>query len=199
MACGHYLHQECLFDSWDQAIFDFKFPLKFPIYECQREPQYSEIVRLFQGMMLDENDTDMKQLYDKLIFMWGTLQMPDVRYCPSAHCEYYYIQDSENCHSGLFTCPHCGHESCQKCRLSYHEGQTCEEFRAHRGIAEEDPEFSHLVKSLKWRACTHCGSIVEKTEGCNQMTCRCYHVYCYKCGEPWKDGCPRGCPNEYLE
>ena len=42
-------------------------------------------------MMFDEYDTDMKDLYDKLIFRWGTLQMPDVRYCPSADCEYYYI------------------------------------------------------------------------------------------------------------
>ena len=37
MDCGHYLHKECLFDYWDQAIYDFKFPLKCPIYECQKE------------------------------------------------------------------------------------------------------------------------------------------------------------------
>lgn len=33
--------------------------------------------------------------------------------------------------------------------------------------------------------CNKCGIIVEKSEACDHMTCKCGNEFCYKCGRKW--------------
>merc|ERR1712224_491216 len=43
--------------------------------------------------------------------------------------------------------------------------------------------------------CSQCKHAVHKFTGCNHMTCRCGHQFCYICGGPWEDKCiENGCP-----
>ena len=44
-----------------------------------------------------------------------------------------------------------------------------------------------------WRRCYKCRSLVELTQGCTHMTCRCKAQFCYICGAVWDSGI--GCPN----
>uniref|UniRef100_A0A3Q7FUK3 RBR-type E3 ubiquitin transferase n=1 Tax=Solanum lycopersicum TaxID=4081 RepID=A0A3Q7FUK3_SOLLC len=39
-----------------------------------------------------------------------------------------------------------------------------------------------IAKNKKWRKCPKCKCYVEKGEGCFQLTCRCGHDFCYRCG-----------------
>eukprot|EP01089_Gocevia_fonbrunei_P020352 TRINITY_DN7569_c0_g1_i1.p2 TRINITY_DN7569_c0_g1~~TRINITY_DN7569_c0_g1_i1.p2 ORF type:complete len:111 (+),score=24.23 TRINITY_DN7569_c0_g1_i1:472-804(+) len=52
-------------------------------------------------------------------------------------------------------------------------------------------------KKNGWKKCTICCCWVEKRTGCNHMTCRCKHEFCYTCGESFSashsGNCPAGC------
>jgi len=66
----------------------------------------------------------------------------------------------------------------------WHDKFTCEELKAIP-VSERAPEdlvFAELAKKQKWKRCPKCGTMVERTEGCNHMTCRCAYEFCYVCG-----------------
>ena len=39
-----------------------------------------------------------------------------------------------------------------------------------------------FAKGKKFKQCPHCNFWVERTAGCDHMTCRCGKAFCYKCG-----------------
>ena len=39
--------------------------------------------------------------------------------------------------------------------------------------------------NLKFRQCKRCKFIVERSSGCNHMTCKCGYQFCYICGARW--------------
>ena len=49
-----------------------------------------------------------------------------------------------------------------------------------------------------WRRCYKCRNLVELTQGCTHMTCRCKAQFCYICGAVWDPvvGCPNFCNGE---
>ncbi|RYP64839.1 hypothetical protein DL769_006514 [Monosporascus sp. CRB-8-3] len=49
-----------------------------------------------------------------------------------------------------------------------------------------------------WRRCYKCRTLVELTQGCTHMTCRCKAQFCYICGARWDPlvGCPNYCNGE---
>lgn len=49
-----------------------------------------------------------------------------------------------------------------------------------------------------WRRCYKCRTLVELTQGCTHMTCRCKAQFCYICGAVWDPvvGCPNFCNGE---
>lgn len=49
-----------------------------------------------------------------------------------------------------------------------------------------------------WRRCYKCRTLVELTQGCSHITCRCKAQFCYICGAVWDPivGCPNYCNGE---
>lgn len=77
------------------------------------------------------------------------------------------------------TCPACGVDTCVDCRVVWHEGQSCEQYRSDK---TGDGLLLKLAERKKWRACPKCKVHIDKAYGCNHMTCRCGHTFCYSCG-----------------
>ena len=48
--------------------------------------------------------------------------------------------------------------------------------------AESADEIEDWLKESKAMKCPKCKFYVEKTEGCNHMTCKCSTEFCYLCG-----------------
>lgn len=46
-----------------------------------------------------------------------------------------------------------------------------------------DADTFNLIKTNKYKMCPKCKFYVERTEGCNHMTCKCGNHFCYKCGK----------------
>lgn len=52
---------------------------------------------------------------------------------------------------------------------------------------EAEQQTVQLANEQGWQSCQRCKQIVDLIPGgCNHMTCRCGHQFCYACGQRWK-------------
>ncbi|XVF87014.1 hypothetical protein PTKIN_Ptkin18bG0086400 [Pterospermum kingtungense] len=109
-------------------------------------------------------------------------------YCPFKDCSALLLNDNHGGEVIVDTeCPECHRLFCAQCHVPWHDGISCEEFQKlnedERGT--EDLMVRKLAIENKWRRCPSCHMMVERTEGCLHMTCRCKFEFCYKCGSDW--------------
>jgi hypothetical protein len=92
-------------------------------------------------------------------------------------------------HPFTVTCRKCRTKVCSTCKREAHQiGQDC----------PADWELDVVLKmgeSQGWRRCYKCRTLVELTQGCSHITCRCKAQFCYICGAVWDPdiGCPNYC------
>ncbi|KAK7389697.1 hypothetical protein VNO78_24960 [Psophocarpus tetragonolobus] len=107
--------------------------------------------------------------------------------CPFKDCSAMLISDAEETVT-TSECPHCNRLFCAQCKVSWHAGMDCNEFRNlkpdERG--RDDLMVLELAKDKSWRRCPRCKFFVEKIEGCSHISCRCGNEFCYVCGSPWR-------------
>ena len=80
-------------------------------------------------------------------------------------------------------CQGCQFDWCFNCHSPWHEGLSCEAYKAG------DKQFKHWTKVRhtgfvpNCQKCPKCKVFIERTEGCDHMQCnRCHTHFCYKCG-----------------
>ncbi|EOY27428.1 RING/U-box superfamily protein [Theobroma cacao] len=116
-------------------------------------------------------------------------------YCPFKDCSALLLNDNQEVIAEC-ECPFCHRLFCAQCHVPWHPGIDCEEYQNltedERG--REDLMVRKLVKENKWRRCSSCHIIVERTEGCLHITCRCKFEFCYACGAEWTQD-HGGCQN----
>lgn len=130
--------------------------------------------------------------------------------CPCADCTYMGFVSRRNRSSNpswrtyLFSriipmtdsrrirCPSCHITSCQVCGKVWtrgvvdHTGISCAAYaNALQHTGTEEAAFAKYKSDHTVQDCPRCGAEIEKTEGCNHMTCRCGHEFCWVCGEMW--------------
>ncbi|KLU90292.1 hypothetical protein MAPG_09256 [Magnaporthiopsis poae ATCC 64411] len=104
----------------------------------------------------------------------------DFSYCPSPDCERIYRIANADSSAAIFTCPECFEATCTSCQAPSHPGFTCAE---RKDMATGGYEALARVKAeLGIKDCPKCKTAMEKTEGCNHMTCRgCGAHICWVC------------------
>jgi hypothetical protein len=98
-------------------------------------------------------------------------------YCAKPGCA-AFIPPS-NLKGPMATCGKCGFVSCSLCKNPEHKG-VCPPNQL--GL-----KLMNLAGNNGWIQCTRCKAVVERDEGCLNMTCTCGHKFCYSCGGK----CPR--------
>ncbi|XP_064941873.1 E3 ubiquitin-protein ligase RSL1-like [Musa acuminata AAA Group] len=90
--------------------------------------------------------------------------------------------------SGLRKCSKCNGSFCIRCKVPWHERLSCSDFkRLNPHLHPEETKLQSLAKQKLWRQCVKCNHMIELTEGCFHMTCRCGYEFCYTCGAEWKN------------
>ncbi len=110
----------------------------------------------------------------------------EFRYCPTPDCGHVYrpapttTTPSSETTTPPFTCPTCLHQTCTTCHTPSHKGFTCAE---QCDLASGGYEaLARAKKALGIKDCPGCGTSIEKTEGCNHMTCGgCRTHICWVC------------------
>ncbi|CZR69112.1 related to RING finger protein Dorfin [Phialocephala subalpina] len=112
---------------------------------------------------------------------------PDLVMCLGLNCGSGQIHTSED---PMMTCQACSFKTCAFHKLPWHEGQTCEEFDTNDDQIErlEQAEATAMLLAKEHaQVCPNCGNGVSRTEGCDHMTCRCGHEWCYLCGTSYEN------------
>ena len=123
--------------------------------------------------------------------------MQDLVYCP--RCEHPTIEDEDHCGR----CPGCLYTFCGLCRSAWHaRSEPClspaQRLAVLEGRARGDSQMSEealrtfreemadasaaAYVARNGRTCPDCRQGIEKTEGCNKMTCTCGCFMCWTCG-----------------
>uniref|UniRef100_A0A8H8CHA8 RBR-type E3 ubiquitin transferase n=1 Tax=Psilocybe cubensis TaxID=181762 RepID=A0A8H8CHA8_PSICU len=100
------------------------------------------------------------------------------RYCTTPDCKQIYRRRSMQ---AALQCPSCFSTICPACDKEAHEGMTCEERRILKDPAEQQRLTEELAKEFGYKNCPQCDVLIEKTEGCNHMTCKCGAHICWSC------------------
>eukprot|EP00483_Globobulimina_turgida_P008374 UN08391 len=81
-------------------------------------------------------------------------------------------------------CPDCHCIWCFACRKVAHLPCTCELADKWMLLHSTDSENITWVKAYT-KECPKCKDHIEKNQGCNHMTCRCGHQFCWLCRKDW--------------
>jgi hypothetical protein len=132
------------------------------------------------------------------VFMKAVLQFStpwEARiFCPNAACGEFIPKRAkiDPKHPFEVVCRKCRTRACSICKGAAHAvGQDC----------PSDWELDAVLQmgeNAGWRRCYKCRNLVELTQGCSHITCRCKAQFCYICGAVWDPvvGCPNYCNGE---
>ncbi|KAH7542040.1 hypothetical protein FEM48_Zijuj02G0031300 [Ziziphus jujuba var. spinosa] len=75
-------------------------------------------------------------------------------------------------------CPNCRRLFCAKCKVSWHSGIVCSEFRKLKKNEreKEDVMLMKLAHNKRWGRCPDCSFLVEKRNGCSHIKCSHKHM-----------------------
>ena len=144
--------------------------------------------------------------YDQLLLQQSLEGMVDIVYCPRPSCRCATVKEEED--GNMAVCSRCQFSFCVLCKRTWHGVSPCKllpddvrelkemyesgdsELREsleqqygkkqlQRAMAEVD---SHDWIKTNAKKCPGCNSNIEKSHGCNKMTClRCGHHFCWLC------------------
>ena len=156
--CGHSFCKKCIHDYVIYKISVLQ-EITCPQEDCAFSIDAGS--RCFQDI-----PEDYKKKYRKYLLWRQTIDNPNLRLCPAENCE-GVIETNVS-----YACQACRTLFCKECMLKAHEGPC-------------DANFQNNFK--EWKRCPSCSMFIEKAEGCNHMTCRCGHQFCYVCLLDWQE------------
>ncbi|CAI2369580.1 unnamed protein product [Moneuplotes crassus] len=178
LTCGHIFHPECIGQHLEAKTEEKSFPIKCLEHKCDTELTDDEIKEFCD-----------KELYSKIqkfqleIFLEQNCEI--FNRCPTPDCEFIFEWNASKEDSN-FKCALCSKTYCIMCRVEWHEGLSCRDYRELKGYPPEDRAFYKFIKGTRFKQCPQCKFWVEKSSGCNHMTCRCGYQFCYRCGGKYR-------------
>lgn len=189
--CGHHFCRTCIQNLCEFHVREGSIEcLRCPEPSCQQELQPALLKRV---------------LSDELFGRWEALSlqkaleaMSDMVYCPRCDAICWASGDDDSA-----DCPKCFFSFCTLCRNKRHVGSQCMSpeqrlaiLRAREQGRENEEkrrakvkELENEVLAMKYVAqnakrCPRCSVAIERSEGCNKMTCsNCQAVFCFICGK----------------
>lgn len=187
--CGHDWCRTCIVNRYEMAA---KSTHLFPAECCKR-------------FILPDNDPlvapeTWARYFEKKI----EVETPNPTFCSKRDCSKFIpLQDINE---GQAKCV-CGQVTCAECKAVWHAGECV--------VDPEREQLLSLAREQRWQICFHCKMMVERRDGCNEMStsnmppqfkCVCFEAstdvflqdckncnatFCYACGKKLKT-CP--CP-----
>jgi hypothetical protein len=169
--CEHIYHKDCLKNYIESRIAEAKFPILCPDPNCGIEISDRDLKELISE--------DSYRKFAAFSFKSAIENQKDISWCPTPNCEFAFVFDKDDTQ---LDCPTCKKKYCLNCRVEYHKGFTCDEYKIVKDPEKLDKAFTDFVVGQKFKQCPHCQYWVERSAGCDHMTCRCGKSFCYKCG-----------------
>lgn len=113
----------------------------------------------------------MTHSYDALTTKAYYDSIPQHTWCLSKSCKSGQVHLSA---SPKFRCKSCKKSHCVVHNISWHKGETCAEYdyRTNKHLKKEEEKASRTVLESTTKGCPGCGRRIEKSAGCDHMTCK---------------------------
>jgi len=175
LKCGCIIHYKCFDEYIKNSVENNNIPILCPYCKIEIHPN------LIYDSLNTNRYINLIEKYEKFSMNNYILNHKDnYSCCPTAGCEYvFYFEEGEN----RFLCPLCKKEYCLNCKDKWHKNMTCQEYQDSKDAKKCEDKFLKFVRGANYKICPVCGAWVEKTQGCDNMKCRCGNHFCYKCGK----------------
>lgn len=196
--CNHVYCKECIKSYFEVRIKDGNIhSMPCPYDKCTSEAM--------QFQIRDAVGPNLYGRYDKQLLAATLDQMQDITYCPRTVCGCPVMRETDE---KMAVCPSCKHVFCVFCKMTYHGVEPCrlkteEKMKLIKEYEEGDDNVKanlekrygkrqillilDELKSECWistnsKPCPSCNVAIEKSDGCNKMSCwKCNTFFCWLC------------------
>ena len=163
--CGHSYCKVCFDLCISSALVNRSFPIC--CVTCNTKLDLTVLSRL----------SKFDNLLSASVLSFVSKHPTSYAYCPTPDCPQIYPLGPAG---SISQCSECLAYICTFCKTEWHEGISCVEIKEL-----ENPELrknAALMKQMGIKSCPQCKSLIEKTAGCNHMTCGgCKTHLCWVC------------------
>lgn len=144
-----------------------------PEAHCTKMLSYEGVQRILEF----GNDRALFEKYDHRLTLQLLEQTAEFVWCAYPDCKSGQFHDTSNSARRRLVCVTCDRQTCSFHRIIWHTGLTCEQY---------DREQANNNAAKRWigintKQCPRCHRNIQKNGGCNQMTCKCRHQFCWEC------------------
>ena len=170
--CGHSYCIECI------QIQVTSPTAVFPVLCAADQCSQPLVVQDFNALCRRVSYT-MQQLCEASLRSYISVNPDRVRNCCTPDCKMIYTVSEVG---EKFFCSLCGVSICTKCHVQYHDNLTC---AMYQSLKREDPDIHKWIMedSENRKCCPKCTVGIEKTGGCNHISCKCGVHICWVCLE----------------
>ncbi|KAG2350013.1 hypothetical protein BDR05DRAFT_901970 [Suillus weaverae] len=163
--CAHHYCRECIANFTKASMKDESL---YPLQCCQ--------IRISAKKVARQLPRPLQTRFRAKIVEYSVPPATRV-YCANQKCSAFLC--SSDTRKANMTCRMCGITMCLACKNRRHLGEGCVEAGMQRDL-------KRLADDKNWQSCPGCRAIVERTDGCSHITCRCSTHFCYRCGARWR-------------
>ncbi|XP_061818535.1 E3 ubiquitin-protein ligase RNF14 [Nerophis lumbriciformis] len=196
--CQHVYCKDCVRGYFQSQIRDGNVQcLNCPEPKCRSIATPMQVKQLV--------DEELFARYDRLLLQSSLDLMADIVYCPRHSCGTPVMVEPD---TTMGICSACQYAFCTLCKMGYHgvshckipaedlrslrdeylsatpQGKKFMEQRFGKRVIQKAVEesFSRDWLNENCKGCPHCGTNIQKVDGCNKMTCTsCRHYFCWLC------------------
>ncbi|KIJ15160.1 hypothetical protein PAXINDRAFT_77956 [Paxillus involutus ATCC 200175] len=178
LGCGHVYCAACLRHFLSSALDSDQLPLT-----CLGDEARCHVPIPIPTIQQFLPPTSFNRLLEAAFDSHVSKHPEEFKCCKTPDCTQLYRPVRPRDPAKTLHCPSCFAAVCNACNEDSHEGLTCAQSRLRKNQAEQDRLNDAWIASQGGRVkkCPRCSVPIEKTYGCNHMTCRCGAHVCWVC------------------
>ncbi|KAK3392894.1 hypothetical protein B0H63DRAFT_504907 [Podospora didyma] len=158
--CEHYYCETCMIRHFETSAILSNLPVC-----CGKTIPLHDVVVLMPAKSWEE-----KRLRSEMMAKYNGIMTWGRGCCADPSCGEAIVPDIK---LKVGKCGKCKKKTCTLCAEIAHPGK-CNSELFQQTVA--------LAKKKGWKRCPDCYIVVEKTEGCSMVRCKCGTTFCYVCG-----------------
>jgi hypothetical protein len=172
---------ECL-QTWITSELGTKGCQGLTCSQCPQILQYPDVQR--------SASEDAFTAYENILTRDALSQLPEFVWCLAAGCGAGQLHvQPEGTLDAMMECHSCKYVQCLKHKCAWHHGETCRQYdyRSSGQQARDEERATEAMLNDISKKCPgeNCGWRIQKSDGCDHMTCRrCKHQFCWQCMAP---------------
>ncbi|KAL0737100.1 hypothetical protein Bca4012_013310 [Brassica carinata] len=165
-SCGHVFCVECVKRHIEVRVSEGDLRIRCPDYfYCKSKLTFESCVHLLTPKLRAK----WKQRLEE-----ESVPVTERVYCPNPKCSTLMSKTrlSKQEDGSMRCCFKCWEPFCIDCKVPWHNNLSCEDYKRLCPNLTEDVLLNVIAKQKLRRQCNNCQHLIERSGGCNNVTCR---------------------------